>query len=725
MKRFYTLIVLTIALFPALQYGQDREQPRITVEDIYENGRFDSYQPTGLNSTEDGLHYTLQVNNRIEKFSYESGKLEAVLFDGRNYPELGRFSSYTLNFNEDKILLETRKEQIYRHSYKASFYVFDLINATLVPLSDQGKQQLATFSPDGTQVAFVRDNNLYIKDLISNRESQVTCDGKRNEIINGAPDWVYEEEFAFSKGFNWSPDSRRLAFYRFDESRVKQFSMTLFGVLYPEISTFKYPKAGEDNSLVTIRVFDLESGETTTMDVGPEPDQYIPRIQWTSDPEMLSILRLNRLQNRLDILHASAKTGASSVIYSEENLYYISEPSDQTLTYLPDGKTAILISEKDGYYHLYKLDCGSGALKSITAGPFDVESFLGYDPGKNTLYYTSYEESSVEIHLYSIQLDGRGKRKLSSRPGSNTASFSKSYDYYILTHSSANSPYQVTLHNRKGKMIRLLEDNEPLRKNMKEYAFAPVEFLTVPTASGLELNAWMIKPVDFDPDKEYPLFMFVYGGPESQKVVDGWIGSRAPWYQMLAQQGYIVACVDNRGTNGRGEAFRKATYMQLGNLETIDQVEAAQWFAELDYIDRERIGMFGWSYGGFMTSLCMTKGNGTFKMGIAVAPVTSWRYYDTVYTERFMRTPRENPEGYDDNSPINYAHQLRGKFLLIHGMGDDNVHFQNTVDFTEALVQSNIQFEMQFYPNKNHGISGGNTSLHIYQRMTDFIIRNL
>jgi len=725
MKRFCFLIVASALVFPFLISAQGQEQPTIQIEDIFRNGLYNSYQPEGLLSTEDGLHYTLQVNSRIEKFSYSSGELVEVLFDGRNHPELGRFSSYSFSKNEDKILLETQKEQIYRHSYRASYYLFDLNSATMVPISDHGKQQLATFSPDGNFVAFVRENNLYIKDLISNAESQITFDGKRNEIINGAPDWVYEEEFAFSKGFRWSPDSKRIAYYRFDERRVKQFSMTLFGNLYPEIVTFKYPKAGEENSVVTIRVFELGSGGTTDMDTGPEKDQYIPRIQWTADPEILSILRLNRLQNRMDILHADAKTGASGLIYSEENLYYISEPSDQTLTYLPDGETAILISEKDGYYHLYQLDCGSGNLTPVTSGPFDVESFLGYDPGDRRLYYTSYEESSVEIQLYSIRLDGSGKKKMSTLPGTNTASFSNSFDYYVLTHSSANTPHHVALHNRKGKLIRVLEDNETLRGTMKDYGFAPVEFLKVTTASGQELNAWMIKPVDFDPGKRYPLFMYVYGGPESQKVVDEWIGSRVPWYQMLVQQGYIVACVDNRGTNGRGELFRKATYMQLGKLETIDQVEAAQWFGGLDYIDEERIGMFGWSYGGFMTSLCMTKGNGTFKMGIAVAPVTSWRYYDTVYTERFMRTPRENPGGYDDNSPINFAHQLRGKFLLIHGMGDDNVHFQNTVDFTEALVQSDTQFEMQFYPNKNHGISGGNTSLHIYQKMTDFIIRNL
>jgi dipeptidyl-peptidase-4 len=592
------------------------------------------------------------------------------------------------------------------------------------PLSTGGKQQLATFSPDGTRVAFVRENNLYIKELEDNRESQVTFDGLRNEIINGMPDWVYEEEFAFSKGFMWSPDSRRIAYYRFDESRVKLFTMTKFGSLYPEPVAFKYPKAGEENSVVSVRVFDLDSGETVPMDVGPETDQYIPRIEWTADPEVLSILRLNRLQNRMDILHARAGSGESTVVYSEENQYYISEPSDQTLTYLPDRKSVILISERDGFYHLYLLDYLSGNLRPITSGPYDIDAFLGYDPERKTLFYTSHEESPLEKQLYSIRIDGLKKKRLSTGKGSNSAIFSNSLDYYVLTHTSANAPQQVTLHNRKGKLIRVLEDNQRLKQVMKDHGFAPVEFLSVPTASGQELNAWMIKPVDFDPSKKYPLLVYVYGGPESQTVEDDWI-SRGPWFQMLAQKGYIIACVDNRGTNGRGETFRKATYLQLGKYETIDQLEAAAWFGSQDYIDEERLGIFGWSYGGFMSSLCMTKGNGIFKMGIAVAPVTNWRYYDTVYTERFMRTPKENPEGYDQNSPIHFTDQLQGRFLLIHGMGDDNVHFQNSVDFTESLVQANKQFEMQFYPNKSHGISGGNTSLHLYQRMTDFILQNL
>ncbi|MCK5068270.1 MAG: S9 family peptidase [Bacteroidales bacterium] len=719
----YPLFIILFLLFLAgTTFGQETKP--ITLEDAFQSRKFSSAGLYGLRSMNDGLHYTVREGEHIEKFSYKTGELVETLFDAAEFGELTSISGYHFNDSETKILIETGVESIYRHSYLASNFVYDMESATLVPVSGRGKQQLGTFSPDGSYVAFVRENNLYVRDLSQDEEKQVTFDGVRNEIINGAPDWVYEEEFGFSQGFHWSPDGKKIAFYRFDERRVQEFHMTMFGPLYPESYKFKYPKAGEMNSLVTIHVFDLESGLTIPIDVGEETDQYIPRIKWTRDPEVLSIMRLNRLQNQLDILHAGAADGQSQVVYSETNLYYIFEASDNTITYLPDGESFILSSEKDAYFHLYHYNFVSGDMQAITSGDYDIASFMGYDEKQQRLYYSSYEESSIQRHLYSIKLDGTKKQKLSTQPGTNRASFSSSFKYYILTHSSANTPPYITLHNQKGKLIRVLEDNEKMKKTAKEYGYALTGFLTVPTASGEQLNAWMIKPNDFDPNKEYPLFIYVYGGPESQNVTDSW-GRRGAWFQMLVQQGYVVACVDNRGTNGRGEAFRKATYMKLGELETIDQIEAAQWFGSQDYIDEERIGMFGWSYGGYMTSLCMTKGEGTFKMGIAVAPVTNWRYYDTVYTERFMRTPQENPEGYDDNSPINFVDGLQGKFLLVHGSGDDNVHYQNSMDFVEALVQANKQFEMQFYPNKNHGIYGGNTSIHLYTRMTEFILKNL
>jgi dipeptidyl-peptidase-4 len=724
LNRNYALITLLVIICagPARLYARDYRE--ITLEDIYRSMVFTPETLEGLNSMNDGEHYTVLSFDRIEKYSYCDGHRVETLFDASGYENAAGFDAYQFICDEKKIMIETGHEKIYRHSYRANYLVYNRSDGSLVPLSAGGKQQLGTFSPTGEYAAFVRDNNLFIKDLKKNTEIQITFDGAKNEVINGAPDWVYEEEFAFSQAYCWSPDGTKIAFYRFDESRVKEFQMMLYGPLYPVPYRFKYPKAGEENSVVSIRVYDLETGKTRIMDTGEETDQYIPRIKWTSDPEVLSILRLNRLQNVLEVLHVQAATGTSSVVYREENPRYISEVSDQTLTYVDDGAHFILNSEREGFFHFYLYNFKTGEINPITSGDYDVDELLGYDTKGGLLYYTSHEESPLETHVYSIRLDGTGKKKMSKEPGTSTATFSTTFKYFILNHSSANSPERISLHDRKGREIRVLVDNDRLKAAMKEHGFARTEFLTVPTASGQVLNAWMIKPADFDPSRVYPLFIYVYGGPQSQNVVDNW-GSRTPWFQMLVQKGYIVACVDNRGTDGRGEEFRKATYLNLGQLETIDQLEAARWFGSLDYIDEDRMGIFGWSYGGFMTSLCMTKGQGTFRMGIAVAPVTNWRYYDTVYTERFMRTPAENPGGYDHNSPVHYAASLQGKFLLIHGSADDNVHFQNSMDLTEALVQSGKQFEMQVYPNKDHGISGGDTSYHLYKRMTDYILGNL
>ena len=725
MRGLLSIIILIASLFCFPEISGQSGQKQITVEDIYQYHKFTPERLPEPFPMKDGIHFALSNNgNSIDLYSFKTGEKTGNLFDAREYDGINTFEAFEFDQTEKRILLTTRRENIYRHSYIADFYVFDLNKKILVPLSGSGQQKLAAFSPSGNMVAFVRNNNLYISDPFTGIEKPVTFDGAENEIINGAPDWVYEEEFGFSKGFQWSPDGKRIAFYRFDERHVKEFHMTMYNDLYPDLYRFKYPKAGERNAIVSIQVYDLETGDITEMDTGDETDQYIPRIKWTDDPEILSIIRLNRLQNHMEILHADAVTGTSEVVYEESNPYYISEASDHTVTYLPDQRHFILLSERDGYFHFYLYNFKEQRITPITSGEYDVAGFTGYDQKAGRLYYTSYESSPLEQHVFSIKTDGTGKRRVSSEKGFSRAVFSKNFQYYLLYHSSAGSPEKVTVHNLKGELIRIMVDNKILKNRMLEYGFSPVEFLTIPTESGEKLNAYMIKPADFNREEKSPLFIYVYGGPESQNVADRW-NRRLPWFQLLARNGYIVACIDNRGTNGRGEAFRKATYMQMGKYETIDQVEAANYLAGLDFVDESRIGIFGWSYGGFMTSLCMTKGGGLYKIGIAVAPVTSWRFYDTIYTERFMRTPAENPDGYDDNSPINFAEQLEGKFLLVHGTADDNVHFQNSTEFAEALVQAGKQFEMQFYTNKNHGISGGNTTVHLYNLMTDFILENL
>lgn len=698
---------------------------QITRDDIFKKRVFSERSVRGLRSMNDGSHYTVLTGNGIMKYSYCTGDLVEVLFsmDMLDEPRAGSLSGYEFTPDDKKILLTFGSERIYRHSYRANYYVYDLETKSSTFISENGKQQLGTFSPDGSKVAFVRENNLYVFDLETKVEKQLTFDGEHNKIINGAPDWVYEEEFGFSEGFAWSPDSRMISYYHTDETRVRQYSMTIYGSLYTDLYTFKYPKAGEQNSLVTIHVHNLEDGSDAVMDIGEETEQYIPRIKWTAVAGKLSIMRLNRLQNKFDLLVADAATGESSVILSEENEYFIKEPSSDIVVYLSDGDHFIYRSEKSGFLHYYLYNMEGKEIGSITQGEWDVIDFLGMDEKRGFMYYTSYERSTVQSTVYRIRLDGTHKEKISEKPGWNTAEFSTTFDYYIHTHSSANTPNYITLHNAKGKLINVLEDNARLKENSRAYGLPEKELLTITTPEGVELNAYMYKPKNFTEDGEYPLLMHVYGGPESQSVQDKW--GTSPWYYLLLEKGYVIVCVDNRGTDGKGEAFRKSTYMQLGKLEAEDQIAAAKYFGALPYIDAGRIGITGGSYGGYMTALCMTKGADVFRLGIAVSPVTNWRYYDTIYTERFMRTPQENPDGYNLNSPVHYADRLKGKFLLIHGMADDNVHFQNSVDFAEALIQAGIKFDMMFYPNQSHGIYKRGAGLHLRNLTTDYVLENL
>jgi dipeptidyl-peptidase-4 len=719
---------LTFALALLLLSSAYPQTKTVTLDDIFRDNTFRSKSVYGIRSMKDGEHYTtLEEGRHIVKYAYQTGKAVDTLLSLRwsGQYSISRIADYDLSNDERQVLISTNTQSIYRHSFLADFYVWNISSRGMTPVSGNGAQQLATFSPDGSKIAFVRGNNLYVQ-VMGGEEFAVTSDGILNEIINGAPDWVYEEEFGFSKAFAWSPDSRRIAWIRFDEREVPMFKMDEYGdLLYPDWYSFKYPKAGEKNSVVSVHIYDMQNRDTKKVDIGTDREQYIPRIKWTTDPERLCAVRLNRLQNRADLLLADAATGNTRLLYSETNKYYISEPDDHLVNFTPDGKYFYLFSERSGYNHIYLHDMKTGKeVRAITSGNYDVAGLLGYHPDAKRFYYIAADESPLRRNVYSVGIDGKKPVKISVRPGMNSAVFSSSYKYFINYYSNANTPLQVELYNAKGKLVRMLEDNVELAAKNKEYGFVRKELMTIETQSGVQMNAYMLKPADMQPGKRYPLFMFVYGGPGSQQVLDGWDGGM-PWKQMLVQKGYIVACVDNRGTGLRGEEFRKCTYMQLGKLETQDQVEAAMYFGRLPYVDAARIGIFGWSYGGYMSSLCLTAGADVFKLGIAVAPVTSWRFYDTVYTERYMRTPQENPGGYDDNSPINHAAKLKGKFLLIHGSADDNVHFQNTMAFTEKLVQAGRQFEMQVYPDKNHGIYGGNTTMHLYTRMTDYILNNL
>jgi len=712
-------------IFSELSNAQSQTK-EITLDDIYASGKLYQKRVYGMRSMANGSYYSVLENDSINVYKYKNGNyVKTIVTASELIPEGKKenikLGNYTFSKDENKILFPTKTEYIYRHSSKSEFYIWNIKNKTLQQLSENGKQRLASFSPDGSKIGFIRNNNLFIKNLTSNTKTQITKDGLYNNIINGTTDWVYEEEFGFTRAFFWSPNGKKIAFYKFDESNVKEFCFSKYGDLYPEEYKYKYPKAGEDNSIVNIFTYDITSGKTVKMDIGEETDQYIPRIKWTNNNEILSIQRMNRLQNKLEILFADPKNGESKVIYTETNKYYI-DITDH-LTFLDDNEHFLFTSEKDGYYHIYLYKMNGELVKQLTKGNWVITDLIGFDEKKQIVYYTSAESSPLNRDIYSVDLKGN-KNKLSSCKGTNKARFSSDYKYFINTFSDANTPSVITVNKANGKQIRVLEDNSKLLKTIIEYNFSKKEFLTITTSENVELNAWKILPPNFDKEKQYPVLFTIYGGPGSQTVKNSW-GSDL-WEQMLAQKGIIVVSVDNRGTGARGEEFKKMTYMQLGKYETIDQIEAAKYLSSLDYIDANRIGIFGWSYGGYMSTLCMTKGSDYFSTGIAVAPVTNWRYYDNIYTERFMRTPQENANGYDDNSPINHVDKLKGNFLLIHGTADDNVHVQNSIDLVTALVAANKQFEMQLYPNSNHGIyTGKNTRMHLYKRMTDFLLSNL
>jgi len=724
------LLAIIILLIANISFSQDSLKS-ITLSDIYKNYVFRTKPVRGITSLPNGKQYTMIVNGSLVVYDYKTGDSVSTLINANDLKIEGqdkpiRLSTYEMSSDESKFLIPTETESIYRHSSKSVFYIYDKKNNSLSPLSND-KQRLADFSPDGQQVAFVRDNNIYLKNLATANEVQITSDGKVNHIINGTCDWVYEEEFGFTKAFFWSPDGKKIAFYRFDESRVKEFTLTYYGDLYPELYTYKYPKAGEENSLVDIYVYNLETGKTTKMEIGSVTDQYIPRIKWSNNPNLLAIQRLNRLQNHLDILLANGETGASTIMYSEGNPYYIDITDN--LTFMNDNSGFLFTSEADGFNHIYLYNIDGKLETQLTKGNWDVTEVYGFDAKKKLVYYQSAETSAINRDIYSVDLKGKIK-KLSTREGENEADFSDDFSFYINTWSDANTPPYITLNQADGKEVRVLENNAALVARLKEYKMSKKEFFTfttpettLPDGKQVELNAWRILPYDFDSTKKYPVLLVVYGGPGSQEVMNNWASTDINffWCEMLADNGFLIVSVDPRGTDARGQEFKKMTYMELGKYETIDFAETAKYLSSLNFVDPQRIGIIGWSYGGYMALNAITQDADYFNTAIAVAPVTNWRYYDNIYTERFMRTPQENPDGYDKNSPIFHVDKLKGNLLLVHGGADDNVHPQNTMDMVTAFVEANKQFDLFIYPNKNHGISGGNTRYHLYKKMTDFL----
>ena len=733
MRRIILILFLISACYTVIQAQQ------ITLEDLFVKRSFRESTITGLAPTKDGLSYTALENGgkEIVKYSYKTGDKPNIILDIQTLKNdsLTAVTEYVFSSDESKVLLLTNRKPIYRRSFTAVYFVYNFVTKELTRLAP-GRQQVATFSPDGERVAFVRNNNLFVKSLRFGTERQMTIDGEVNKIINGVPDWVYEEEFQFNRAFEWSPDSKQVAYIKFNEEQVPTFGIPMYkglnpiyekNSLYPGEYRYKYPKAGEKNSIVSVWVYDIKAGQNIEMDLGTDKDFYIPKIHWSYGGKNLGIFKMNRLQNKLDLLYANSYSGDTRLIYTEKNKRYIETDFLDNFQFLPDDQSFVILSEQDGYKHLYLYDNSGVKVRQLTSGKFDVLKFYGYDPVEKTFYYQAAAVSPMQREVYGATFETKKKislttRKLSEQNGTNNAEFSSTYKYFINNYSNLTIPLVVTLHEISGKQIRILKENNELKSTVTERKIPQKEFFTFKTTEGTELNGWMIKPAGFNSGTKYPVVMTQYSGPNSQQVLDHFsIG----WENYIAASGYLVVCVDPRGTGARGEDFRKCTYGVLGKYESDDQIEAAKYIATLPYADGKNIAIWGWSYGGFMSALCLAKGGEVFKAGISVAPVTNQRFYDSVYSERYMGLPSQNPEGYDENSPITLAKGIKGKLLLVHGTADDNVHYQNTAEFAEAMVQAGVQFQMMSYANRNHNLRGGNTTMHLYRMFDDFLKANL
>ena len=705
-------------------------------------GEFRAESMASLKPLDDGESYS-QVSSdgtKILKYSFKTGKQTGVIFDLNNVRgpkiRIDRIDGYIFSPDGKRILIQTDTRYIYRRSFTATYYIYEVQNNKMGPLSVGGEQQTPLFSPDGNMIAFVRQNNIFlVKLLYDNAESQVTTDGERNSIINGIPDWVYEEEFSTNRSMVFTADSRQLVWIKYDESKVKEFSFQWFRgsnptmdeyLTYPGSYIYKYPKAGEDNSKVGVYSFDIKSRKTRQIDVPLDADGYIPRIVMTSDPTKVAVFTLNRHQDDMRIYMANPLTTLSKLVVQDKVDKYVKQESMCAVTFT--DQHILVPSERDGYNHIFIYTLNGQLKRQVVKGQFEVTDIYGMDDKTGDVFYAANELGPQDKQVYVSHANGKTER-LTSKEGQNNATFSRGFRYFINIWSDLNNPPVYTLNDSRGRILHTMIDNKALKEKYQSYGLGTKELFSFTTSEGVKLNGWMVKPADFSPSKRYPVIMFQYGGPGSQQVLNYWnigaAGQGAILEQYMAQQGYIVACVDNRGTGGRGAEFEKCTYLRLGEKEAFDQVETALWLGQQPYVDKDRIGMWGWSYGGWNTLMSMSEGRPVFCAGVAVAPPTCWRYYDSVYTERYMRTPKENKSGYDEVNPIARAAKLHGALLICHGLADDNVHFQNTAEYTEALIQADKDFKENIYVNRNHGISGGNTRNHLYRQIIQWFDEKL
>ncbi|WP_314808338.1 S9 family peptidase [Segatella oris] len=711
---------------------------KITLKDV--TGKtFTPKYITGVDPIKGTDRYASISNDgrQIIEYAFKTGNQTRVLFDIANThgESIKQLDGYMLSPDGKRMLIQTNTHKIYRRSFTADYYIYTIQSRKLEKLSTGGPQQIPTWSPDGNQIAFVRDNNIFlVKLLYDNAESQITKDGKFNEIINGVPDWVYEEEFSTNRSLCFTADSRMLCWIKYDERKVKEYSLQLFmgshptmkaNEVYPGTYTYKYPKAGEDNSIVSVWSYEIQTHKTNRLQVPLEGDGYIPRIKSTNDANRIIVFTMNRHQDVLNLYAVNPRTTLSQLLIKEQGDKYVKEEAMEGIAI---GQNSILLpSDRDGYMHLYLYNMNGSLIRKIGDGNYDITSIYGYDETTGDVYYQAAGINSHDRQIFVSHKNGKTER-LTDTNGWNKAIFSGDYKYFLNTWSNYNTPYVFTIRDSKGKVLSTPVDNKELKEKVKTYGFNGRETFSFTTSEGVKLDGWMVKPKDFDTNKKYPVILFQYSGPGSQQVIDAWnagsMGNGGAFDYYLAQQGFIVVCVDGRGTGGRGAAFEKCTYLRIGELESRDQVETALWLGKQSYIDKERIGIWGWSFGGFNTLMSMSEGRPVFKAGVAVAPPTNWRYYDTIYTERYMRTPKENGSGYATN-PIQRANALHGALLICHGMADDNVQPQNTMEYTEALIQADKDFKENIYTNRNHGIYGGNTRTHLLRQISNWFIEHL
>lgn len=711
---------------------------KITLKDV--TGKtFTPKYITGVDPIKGTDRYASISNDgrQIIEYAFKTGNQTRVLFDIANThgESIKQLDGYTLSPDGKRMLIQTNTHKIYRRSFTADYYIYTIQSRKLEKLSTGGPQQIPTWSPDGNQIAFVRDNNIFlVKLLYDNAESQITKDGKFNEIINGVPDWVYEEEFSTNRSLCFTADSRMLCWIKYDERKVKEYSLQLFmgshptmkaNEVYPGTYTYKYPKAGEDNSIVSVWSYEIQTHKTNRLQVPLEGDGYIPRIKSTNDANRIIVFTMNRHQDVLNLYAVNPRTTLSQLLIKEQGDKYVKEEAMEGIAI---GQNSILLpSDRDGYMHLYLYNMNGSLIRKIGDGNYDITSIYGYDETTGDVYYQAAGINPHDRQIFVSHKNGKTER-LTDTNGWNKAVFSGDYKYFLNTWSNYNTPYVFTIRDSKGKVLSTPIDNKELKEKVKTYGFNGRETFSFTTSEGVKLDGWMVKPKDFDTNKKYPVILFQYSGPGSQQVIDAWnvgsMGNGGAFDYYLAQQGFIVVCVDGRGTGGRGAAFEKCTYLRIGELESRDQVETALWLGKQSYIDKERIGIWGWSFGGFNTLMSMSEGRPVFKAGVAVAPPTNWRYYDTIYTERYMRTPKENGSGYATN-PIQRANALHGALLICHGMADDNVQPQNTMEYTEALIQADKDFKENIYTNRNHGIYGGNTRIHLLRQISNWFIEHL